>query len=341
MHYLLLLFISLSLLACDSQAQETTEATAPPESQLTAPPPETATTTVPPLAAEEQPLASPEVEEVSVVEAPVPNRSSQTQAEEIAAAETSAPATAPEPVSSTQEPSEVVALPKQEAKEIPVIEESPAPSGQEVATAAWARLLSSSVSGNGKVNYEKIKAQLNVLDDYLNVSATGPPSGTLAARAYWINQYNAYTIKLILNNWPVASIMDLHGGKAWDVKWIEIGGQNLSLNQIEFEKLRPAQTDARIHFAVNCAASSCPPLYNQLFTAGNLNATLERLAVNFVNDGRFNDLESSPWQLSSIFDWYASDFGDVTAFIQERAQVGAADPGASPIFKDYDWSLND
>ncbi|MEM6395885.1 MAG: DUF547 domain-containing protein [Bacteroidota bacterium] len=210
----------------------------------------------------------------------------------------------------------------------------------QLATEAWGNLLSTAVSNSGKVDYEKIKSEQATLDGFLEATASGPPSGTLAARAYWINQYNAYTIKLILDNWPVSSIKNLHGGKPWDVKWINVGGETLSLNQIEFEKLRPGDTDARIHFAVNCAAASCPPLYNRLFTAGNLESTLERLAVKFINNTHHNKIDSSPWQLSSIFNWYGDDFRDLELFVMERAQNEVDAPGEIE-FLEYDWGLND
>ncbi|MEL7375754.1 MAG: DUF547 domain-containing protein [Bacteroidota bacterium] len=209
----------------------------------------------------------------------------------------------------------------------------------QITTDAWADLLRRTVSSTGQVNYASILGEREVLDSYLEATSDGPPAGTLAARAYWINQYNAYTIKLIIDNWPVRSIRDLHGGNPWDVQWISINGENLSLNQIEFEKLRPGDTDARIHFAVNCAATSCPPLHNRLFTASNLNSTLERLSSRFVNNAKYNIIDRSPWQLSSIFDWYGDDFGDVEQFIRQQGsgELGAA---GELQFMEYDWSLN-
>ena len=84
--------------------------------------------------------------------------------------------------------------------------------------------------------------------------------------AYWINVYNAFTIKMIVDNYPVSSITKLHGGKPWDVKWIELGEKKYSLNEIEHNILRPQFKDARIHFAVNCAAQSCPPILNKAWT---------------------------------------------------------------------------
>ena len=343
MPYLLLLILSATLFACgapanesdDPQSVETTDQSVEPVASG-----ELATTDGEVLASPNTEQGDPEAEEVVVIETSAPDRNA--RLDDVTPSEPSV-----QPVEGTSP--EVVRVEVPVANNSELNDESSAEASPEemesvnevaIATDAWGRLLVSNVNSRGGVNYQGIKASMEVLDSYLDVTSSGPPSGTLAARAYWINQYNAYTIKLILDNWPVVSIMDLHGGKAWDVKWIEIAGESLSLNQIEFEKLRPGQTDARIHFAVNCAAASCPPLYNRLFTASNLDSTLERLAKSFINNRRYNNVSSTPWQLSRIFDWYAGDFGNVLEFIEARIEGEAGSPGDAPGFLEYDWSLN-
>ena len=138
----------------------------------------------------------------------------------------------------------------------------------------WDNLLKEFVSNSGKVNYKGIKAVEGKLDDYLQILTENPVQTNWSKNekmAYWINAYNAFTVKLIVKNYPVSSIMKLHNGKPWDVKWIQLGNKTYSLNEIEHRILRPKYKDARIHFAVNCAAKSCPPLLNRAWKAENLN----------------------------------------------------------------------
>lgn len=208
---------------------------------------------------------------------------------------------------------------------------------------AWNRLLGKHVSAAGKVDYKGFKADQQALDAYLQQLAANPPAGTWTRAdqmAYWINAYNAFTIDLIVDNYPVSSILKLDGGKTWDVKRILLGGKKYSLNQIENEILRPEFKDARIHFALNCAARSCPPLYNKAFTAKNLERALEQRTRQFINDARFNTLSAGKASVSKIFEWYAADFGDLKTFLNKYAGV-KMDAGASIGFVEYNWELNE
>jgi hypothetical protein len=157
--------------------------------------------------------------------------------------------------------------------------------------------------------------------------------------AYWINTYNAFTVKLILDNWPVKSIKEISGGDPWAVKWIELAGNKYSLNQIENDILRPKYGDARIHFAVNCAAVSCPPLYNRAFTAANLTTNLDRLARAFINNERYNTISTEAAEVSKIFDWYGVDFGTLYEYLDKYAEA-SLDANTQISFKTYDWALN-
>ena len=206
----------------------------------------------------------------------------------------------------------------------------------------WNKLLSTHVSSSGHVNYGAIKKNEAQLDAYLAWLESNAPSKSdksQKAKAFWINAYNAYTIKLIVNNYPVSSITELHGGKPWDVSWIKLGGSTYSLNNIEHDIIRPIWKDARIHFAVNCAAKSCPPIANKAYTVGNMDALLESSTKKFINNASFNTISSSSMSLSKIFDWYKEDFGDLIGYINKysSAKVGS---GASISFQDYNWSLN-
>jgi hypothetical protein len=227
----------------------------------------------------------------------------------------------------------------------PKIEEAPAPIA--VAKTApdhsgWDAFLQSNVSSSGQVDYRSIKANPATLNDYLAELEQYPPQSSWnrnTTMAYWINAYNAYTIKLIVNNYPVSSIKDIDGGNPWGTKWIKIGGQTYSLNQIENDILRPRYGDARIHFAVNCAAASCPPLHNRAFTADNLNSTLQRLTRKFVNNKDYNTITAKRVELSKIFDWYGSDFGSVVDYINGYTDT-ALNSDTAVTFKEYDWKLN-
>ncbi len=235
---------------------------------------------------------------------------------------------------------------KEIIKEIPKVE-TPAPEVKEEIIPefnhdAFDVLLKKHVSSVGKVNYQSFKAEEAKLDAYLktleNTSIASDWSRS-KQMAYYINAYNAATIKLILKNWPVKSITDLHGGKPWDVKWVKLGGKTYSLNNIENDILRPKYNDARIHFAVNCAAKSCPPLLNKAWTAGNLNKYLDLQARSFINNPTFNAIKAGNVEISKIFDWYAADFGDITDYLNKYAKV-TIDDNAKVQYKEYNWSLN-
>ena len=206
---------------------------------------------------------------------------------------------------------------------------------------SWDKLLRKHVTSAGKVNYKAIKADEASLDAYLKLLSTNPIIKAWSRNekmAYWINAYNAYTVKLIVDNYPVKSILDLHGGKAWDHSWIKLGDKTYTLNDIEHKILRPQFKDPRIHFAVNCAATSCPPILNRAWTAGNLNKTLELQTKKFINDASYNTIGGEV-AVSKIFEWYKEDFGELSAYLNKYAASPIA-AGTSINFKEYDWALN-
>ncbi|MEL6718985.1 MAG: DUF547 domain-containing protein [Bacteroidota bacterium] len=207
----------------------------------------------------------------------------------------------------------------------------------------WDQLVRKYISATGKVNYKGFKADKAKLEAYLQELANNPPKSDWKrneAMAYWINAYNANTIKLIVDNYPVKSIMDLYGGKAFDRKWIKIGDKTYSLNNIENDILRPRYKDARIHFAVNCAAKSCPPIHNRAWTATNLNGTLQAKAKAFINNAQFNSISKSSVELSKIFEWYAGDFGNIITYLNKYAATEIKD-NAKVGYKEYNWALNE
>lgn len=204
-------------------------------------------------------------------------------------------------------------------------------------------LLQKYVSETGKVNYKGLKTSKKALDAYCRILTDNPVQESWSREeklAYWINAYNAFTLKLIVDNYPTKTIMNFDGGKTWDVKRIQLGDKKYSLNQIENNIIRPQFKDPRIHFAVNCAAKSCPPLWNRAYTAENLDAALEARAKAFINDPKFNTISASKASVSKIFDWYAADFGDLKKYLNKYADTQLK-ASAAVTFKEYDWALNE
>lgn len=210
----------------------------------------------------------------------------------------------------------------------------------------WDELLKKYVSAAGTVNYQSFKNDRAKLEAYLKSLTTNPPAESWKRAdqmAYWINAYNAVTVKAVLDHYPLKSIKDIDGGKVWEKPAITIGGKSYSLNNIEHDMLRKKFSDPRIHFAVNCASASCPKLINEAFTAEKLEAQLNAVAKGFINDASRNKISSNNLQLSAIFDWYKGDFTTKGTLIDFLNQYSATriSSGASISFLPYDWSLNE
>jgi hypothetical protein len=206
----------------------------------------------------------------------------------------------------------------------------------------WDNLLQTHVGMDGKVNYKgfiRDSAQLNM---YLNLLSQNHPDDLTRNDkiAFWINAYNAYTVKLIVQNYPVKTIMDLDKGKVWDRKWINLNRKTLSLNDIEHNILFKFYPDARYHFALVCAAKSCPPLYNNAWEGQTLEDNLQKRTKIFIGDTNFNHISSNSLTLSKLFDWYRSDFKDIIAFINQF-QMTKVSKDALITFNEYDWDLNE
>lgn len=204
-------------------------------------------------------------------------------------------------------------------------------------------LLQKHVSELGRVNYKGLKADKTALDAYCLMLSSTPVQDSWSREekmAYWINAYNAYTLKLIVDNYPTKSILNFDGGKTWDVRRIKIGDKKYSLNNLENDILRPQFKDPRIHFAINCAAKSCPPLWNHAYTPENLESTLDTRTRAFLNDKKYNTIGSSRAQISKIFDWYGVDFGDLKKFINPYVDTPLKN-NAAIVFQEYNWDLNE
>jgi Protein of unknown function, DUF547 len=212
-----------------------------------------------------------------------------------------------------------------------------------VSNDVWNSLLKKYVTPKGMVNYQGLRNDQSLLEEYIHSLPNISPDGLSRSgqMVYWINLYNAETVKLILDHYPVKSIRNIAGGKPWDEKIIQIGSENLSLNDIE-NKLRNFG-DPRIHFAINCASKSCPPLRNEAFTSDKLDAQLDEQAKKYINNSNENEIAADQANLSAIFNWYKSDFdksGGIILFINRFSSVKLHDD-AKISFKEYDWNLNE
>ncbi|BDS12876.1 DUF547 domain-containing protein [Aureispira anguillae] len=207
------------------------------------------------------------------------------------------------------------------------------------------QLLRKYVNSSGGVNYSGFQKEKATLAAYLDLLKKNAPQSSWSKNkeiAYWINLYNAFTIYAIVEKYPVSSIMDLEGGKVWDKKKIVIGGKSLTLNDIEKEKLLKRFKEPRVHFAVNCAAASCPPLLNKAWTEDNVQRYLAKQTKAFINNAKYNSISAKSLEISQIFNWYAGDFGGsdkVVAYFQKYSEI-EINGNAKVKFKTYDWKLN-
>ena len=215
----------------------------------------------------------------------------------------------------------------------------------------WDALLKEYVK-DGRVNYQLLYENREQLDIYLARLQSHPPSADWSREeqlAYWINAYNAFTIKIILIHYPVKSIKDI-GSKlqiplvnsTWDIQFIEIGDKELSLNDIEHRILRKEFNEPTIHFAIVCASMSCPPLRNEAYFASNIDKQLNEQALAFINDENKNHLTADHIEISKIFSWFEGDFtknGSIVDFLNKYSHT-KINQNAKIDFLDYDWSLN-
>ena len=217
--------------------------------------------------------------------------------------------------------------------------------------ALYAALLSRHVTDR-LVDYQGFKDDEAILDRYLDVLAAADLKSLTRDQqfAFYANAYNAWTIKLILSRYPdLRSIKELGSlfKSPWKKKIARIDGGLLTLDQIEHGILRKRFKDPRVHFAVNCASRSCPPLQGEPFTGDRLDEQLNRAARAFINDTRFNRLEGDTLWVSKLFDWFSSDFNDdvIGYFLQfADAPLGKSlaknKAGIRVRYLDYDWTLN-
>jgi hypothetical protein len=218
----------------------------------------------------------------------------------------------------------------------------------------WNELLKVHVKPDGRVDYKGFIREKPKLESYLKLLSENAPDRSKWSKneqlAYWINVYNAFTVKLIVDFYPTKSIRDL-GPRVkiplikdvWHYKFFKIAGVDMSLDEVEHSILRKEFEEPRIHFAINCASVSCPPLLNEAFVASTLENQLARVTTTFVNDPSRNKISAQSAQLSSIFSWFKGDFtkkGTLVEFLNRYSKVKIS-PNARITFLDYNWNLNE
>ncbi len=207
----------------------------------------------------------------------------------------------------------------------------------------WAELLTKYVSDKGIVNYKGFKQDKKSLKKYLDQLSNNLPDqdwNKSKKLAYWMNAYNAFTVKLIIDHYPVQSIKDIKD--PWDARFFKLGKKWYNLNEIEHKILRK-MGEPKIHFGINCASYSCPKLSNKAFTEQNVNKELQKLAIHFINDPNKNTITPTKVQLSKIFSWFGKDFkteGTLIDFLNQYSEIKIK-PNAIKNFKKYNWNLNE
>lgn len=171
------------------------------------------------------------------------------------------------------------------------------------------------------------------------------------AFVYWVNIYNALTVDIILDNYPLRSIRNIFSGLRpgpWQRNIATINGVTITLDNIEHGILRAFWSDNRVHYAVNCASIGCPNLMGRAFSVDGLDETLDQLARDYVNHPRGFKVENGRVTASSIYNWFKDDFGGgsdgVIAHMKKYANPETA-AKLETVIKigkyDYDWGLND
>jgi hypothetical protein len=225
----------------------------------------------------------------------------------------------------------------------------------------WLKDHTREVSGPAtQVNYDKARNNPTPLNSYLNQLSSVKAEEFAGwnknqKMAFLINAYNAFTIKLIIDHKPVKSIKKIGGllSTPWKIRFIPLLGKELTLDEIEHERLRPVFKDPRIHFAVVCASVGCPRLQQEAFVPEKIEEQMDRATREFLKDQTRNKIEvkdsKTILHLSNIFKWYAADFGGTSNLagyvipyspLSQEDKVKALRQESEIKYLDYDWNLN-
>lgn len=207
---------------------------------------------------------------------------------------------------------------------------------------------------DGHVNYTDWKKEIDRLQIYLDfLSGDNPMQMSEDVQiAYYINSYNAWVVKLILDHFPgISSIKDIGGlfrspGK---IKFVKIGDETYSLSHIKNGILRKRYKDPRILFALTMATKGCPPLIPEVYEGGTLDKQLEKVTFDYINNPMLNYMEGDTLYLGNVFDWYEDDFGGESGmlrFVQRyirpewKARIEKAGDDLKIRYIDHNWALN-
>lgn len=240
-----------------------------------------------------------------------------------------------------------------ESRVIPYWELSDELSDRQIDHSLWSIFLSTYVKkrdGMNLVDYSKVSPyDYRKLEHY--IEELEKVRVTTLNRAeqfvYWINLYNALTVKVIVDNYPIKSIKRIKPSGIfsfgpWDEEFLNIEGRKISLNSIEHGILRPIWQDYRVHYAVNCASLGCPPLIDRAFTRENAESLLKSAEVYFLNSSYGVQLEGDTLILSSIFNWFLKDFStSEEGLLRYIEEINPSIKGKyKRIRYSYNWDLN-
>jgi len=220
----------------------------------------------------------------------------------------------------------------------------------ETPASLWAPIVETYATDDGGFQYAALMANedhMARLQAAVEATATYNPSELErdAQLAFYINAYNLLTVASVIELWPVESVLSEDG--FFDGREHTVAGASMTLNGLENDIIRANYGEPRIHFAVNCASTGCPPLMNRVWTAETLEADLDRQTRAYVNGTTLLDTEANSVQVSQIFEWFAGDFeasGGVRAFVADHIDPAHADfvraDSTTIGFFEYDWTLN-
>ncbi len=218
---------------------------------------------------------------------------------------------------------------------------------------AFDELLQKYVNNDGLVDYKGLATERTKLKSYLQMIESNVPKSNWTKDqqlAYWINAYNAFTLDLVLEHYPIKSIKDIGSAikipfvnTPWDIKFINIGGEEYSLNNLEHGIIRKDFDEPRIHFVLACASVSCPKLQNRAILPEKMETQLTQASRQFLADKSKNEIFGSRAKLSKLFSWYRGDFTKKTSLIEfiNKYSDTKLDKNARLDYQDYDWALNE
>ncbi|MCA9561850.1 MAG: DUF547 domain-containing protein [Myxococcales bacterium] len=216
---------------------------------------------------------------------------------------------------------------------------------------AWNQIVSTAVTAEGRFDYAGLQSntdQMTSFEAYRDALASASLADLSRDEqlALLINAYNVNTVKGVLDNWPLESVLNVEG--FFDSVDYTVAGHELTLNELENEKIREEFSEPRIHFAVNCASVGCPPIRREAFSGADLDTQLEEQAVAFVRASTQVDHDRMEVHVSQIFEWFGDDFESVGGYrefvasrLENEADAAALRNDAYRIlFTPYDWNVN-